>query len=76
MENDDINDESLNESLVYLNKAGNKLFFKNLLDFLKNYNFSTCTLTRLNMTNFSNNVHIKNNCLKATQICVICVDCV
>ena len=66
MENDDINDKSLNESLVYLNKAGNKLFFKNLLDFLKTYNFSICTLTRLNMTNFSNNFHIKNNCLKVT----------
>ena len=35
MDNDNINEKILNKNLLYLNKAGNKLFSKNLLDYLK-----------------------------------------
>ena len=36
VDNDNINEKSLNKSLLHLNKAGNKLLSKNLLDCLKN----------------------------------------
>ena len=36
VDNDNINEKRLNKSLLYLNKAGNKLLSKNLLDCLKN----------------------------------------
>ena len=36
VDNDNINEKSLNKSLLHLNKAGNKLFSKNLIDCLKN----------------------------------------
>ena len=36
MDNDNINEQSLNKSLLHLNKADNKLFSKDLLDCLKN----------------------------------------
>ena len=37
VDNDNINEKSLNKSLLHLNKAGNKLLSKNLLDCLKNF---------------------------------------
>ena len=36
VDNDNINEQSLNKSLLHLNKADNKLFSKDLLDCLKN----------------------------------------
>ena len=36
VDNDNINKKSLNKSLLHLNKAGNKLLSKNVLDCLKN----------------------------------------
>ena len=36
VDNDNINDKSLNKSLLHLNKASNKLFSRNLLVCLKN----------------------------------------
>ena len=36
VDNNNINEKSLNKSLLHLNKAGNKLLSKNLLDCLKN----------------------------------------
>ena len=39
VDNDNINEKSLNKSLLYLNKAGNRLFSKNLLICLKNLRF-------------------------------------
>ena len=36
VDNDNINEESLNKSLLHLNKVGKKLLSKNLLDCLKN----------------------------------------
>ena len=39
VDNDNINEKSLNKSLLYLNKAGNRLFSENLLICLKNLRF-------------------------------------
>ena len=69
VDNDNINEKSLNKRLLHLSKAGNKLFSKNLLDCLKNLCFlSTHMHTSDAMTDLSNNFNITNNSLKALRL--------
>ena len=69
VDNDNINEKSLNKSLLHLNKAGNKLLSKNLLDCLKNLCFlNTHMHTPDAMTDLSNNFNITNNSLKPLRL--------
>ena len=69
VDNDNINEKSLNRSLLHLSKAGNKLFSKNLLDCLKNLCFlNTHMHTPDAMIHPSNNFDITNNSLKTLRL--------
>ena len=65
VDNDNINEKSLNKSLLHLNKAGNKLLSKNLLDCLKNLLFLNTHMHTLDaITDLSTNLDITSNSLK------------
>ena len=69
VDNDNINEKSLNKSLLHLNKAGNKLLSKNLLDCLKNLWFLKAHVHTLDtITDLPTNFGITNNNLKTLRL--------
>ena len=69
VDDDNINEKSLNKSLLHLNKAGNKLLSKNLLDCLKNLLFLNTHMHTLDaITDLSTNFDITNNSLKTLRL--------
>ena len=65
VDNDNINEKSLNKSLLHLNKVGNKLLSKNLLYCLKNLLFLNTHMHTLDaITDLSTNLDITSNSLK------------